>query len=72
MKTFPNGSLRAVTFSYDDANVADERLVDLFNRYGLKATFNVNSGLCRCPDRPDLVPADRAAAFVYLGTQLRV
>jgi len=37
---------KAVTFSYDDGVVQDERLVRLFNKFGLKSTFNVNSGLC--------------------------
>lgn len=36
---------KAVTFSYDDGNLQDRRLVELLNRYHLKATFNVNSGL---------------------------
>ena len=36
---------KAVTFSYDDGVTQDQRLIDLFNRYGLKATFNLNSGL---------------------------
>lgn len=33
------------TLSYDDGTVFDRRLVEIFNRYGLKATFNLNSGL---------------------------
>ncbi len=36
---------KAVTFSYDDGNAQDVRLVELFGRYGLKATFNINTGL---------------------------
>ncbi len=40
-----DGKMKAVTFSYDDCTVQDIRLVELFNKYGLKATFNVNSGL---------------------------
>lgn len=39
------GKLKAVTFSYDDGVTQDQRLIDLFNRYGLRATFNINSGL---------------------------
>jgi len=38
------GKMKAVTFSYDDGIAQDIRLVELFNRYGLKATFNINSG----------------------------
>lgn len=40
-----NGKMKAVTFSYDDCTMQDIRLVELFNKYNLKATFNVNSGL---------------------------
>ena len=36
---------KAVTFSYDDGVTQDERLVEIFNRYGLKGTFNINSEL---------------------------
>ena len=36
--------LKAVTFSYDDGVTQDQRLIDMFNRYGLKCTFNLNSG----------------------------
>lgn len=39
-----NGKMKAVTFSYDDAVTSDERLIDIFNRYGIRATFNINSG----------------------------
>ena len=40
-----NGKNKAVTFSYDDGVEEDKRLVELLNRYGLKATFNLNSGI---------------------------
>lgn len=41
---FPNGKKKAFTLSYDDGQIYDRRLVDLFDRYGLKATFHLNSG----------------------------
>ena len=31
--------------SFDDGTVWDKRFVDLLNQYGMKATFNLNSGL---------------------------
>ncbi len=40
-----NGKMKAITFSYDDGVFQDRRLVEIFNKYGLKCTFNVNSGL---------------------------
>ena len=40
-----DGKMKALTFSYDDGVTQDIRLVELFNKYGMKATFNINSGL---------------------------
>ena len=42
---FPNFLDKAVTFSYDDGTIHDERLVGIFNSYGLSCTFNLNSGM---------------------------
>nr|MCR4719881.1 polysaccharide deacetylase family protein [Bacillota bacterium] len=38
-----NGKNKAITFSYDDAVMQDIRLIKILNKYGLKATFNINS-----------------------------
>ena len=40
---FPGGKVKAVTFSYDAGVVEDLRLADIFCKYNLKATFNINS-----------------------------
>ena len=40
---FPEGKLKAVTFSYDDGCRADIQLAEIFNKYGMKGTFNLNS-----------------------------
>lgn len=40
---FPGGKRRVVTFSYDDGSDNDERLATLFSKYGVKATFHLNS-----------------------------
>ena len=45
-----NGKMKALTFSYDDGVVQDRRLIEIFNKYGLKATFNLNSGLLGHPN----------------------
>lgn len=42
-KSFKDGKRHIVTFSYDDAPPEDYKLVEIFNKYGMKATFNVNS-----------------------------
>ena len=39
------GKNKAATFSFDDGVTQDCRLVQILNKYGLKATFNINSGL---------------------------
>ena len=41
---FPDGKDKALTFSYDDAQIYDRRLVSIFNQHGMKATFHLNSG----------------------------
>lgn len=43
------GKRKFLTFSYDDGVTQDKRLVKIFNRYGLKATFNINSELLGTP-----------------------
>ncbi len=40
-----DGKMKAITFSYDDAVTQDVRLIDIFNKYGMKGTFNINSEL---------------------------
>ncbi len=40
-----NGKKKAITFSFDDGVEQDKRLIELFDKYNLKCTFNLNSGL---------------------------
>ncbi len=42
---FPEGKFKVLTFSYDDGKEEDRKLVEIFNKHGLKGTFNVNGGL---------------------------
>jgi peptidoglycan/xylan/chitin deacetylase (PgdA/CDA1 family) len=42
---FPNGKMKALTLSYDDGVEQDRRLVEILNRHGIKAAFNLNSGV---------------------------
>lgn len=37
--------MKAITFSYDDGVEQDIRLINILNKYNLKATFNINSEL---------------------------
>lgn len=42
-KTYPNYSQKAITFSYDDGNAEDSKLIEIFNKYELRGTFNLIS-----------------------------
>src|SRR5690348_8403293 len=44
-KCFPQGKHKVLTMSYDDGKVEDRRLIDIFNKNGIKGTFHINSGL---------------------------
>lgn len=41
---FPGGCNKALSMSYDDGSVHDRRLVEIFNRYGIRGSFFLNSG----------------------------
>ena len=41
---FPGGKIKALTFSYDDGVEQDVRLIEIFKKYHMRATFNLNSG----------------------------
>ena len=41
---FPGGKHKVLTMSYDDGQIHDRRLVSIFNKYGIKGTFHLNSG----------------------------
>ena len=40
-----DGKKRALTISYDDGVFQDRRLVEIFNKYGIRGSFHLNSGL---------------------------
>ncbi len=42
---FPNFKTKAVTLSYDDGTIYDRQLIEVLDKYGIKCTFNLNSGL---------------------------
>lgn len=41
---FPGGKSKALVMSYDDGSEHDRHLVELFNRYGIRASFHLNTG----------------------------
>lgn len=42
---YPEGKKKALTFSYDDNQIYDRRLVGILNENGLKGTFHLNSAM---------------------------
>lgn len=46
---YPQWKEKALTFSYDDGQIFDRRLVSIFDKYDLKATFHLNSGTLDTP-----------------------
>ncbi|OMD86334.1 polysaccharide deacetylase family protein [Paenibacillus odorifer] len=65
---YPEGRHKALTMSYDDGRRADERLVRLFNRHGIRGTFHLNSGLLGEGDR---IAADEITEL-YQGHEVSV
>ncbi|WP_166238521.1 polysaccharide deacetylase family protein [Paenibacillus turpanensis] len=64
--TFPEGKHKVLTMSYDDGKIADRRLVQIFNKNGIKGTFHLNSGLLGEGDR---LPAEEIAEL-YQGHEV--
>lgn len=69
-KIFRQNVLKAITFSYDDGVTQDIHLIELLNKYGLKATFNLCSGLL---GRPGLASRSgrRTARYKVAPEQVR-
>ncbi len=48
--TYPGFRNKALTISYDDGLWSDVHLLEILNRYGIRGTFNLNSG-CMTEER---------------------
>lgn len=44
---FPKGKHKALTLSYDDGTIHDRKLIQMMNKYHIRGTFNLNSGLLK-------------------------
>lgn len=47
---WPEGKKKAFTLSYDDGTLQDGRFIEMLDRYGIKATFNLNPGVFGEPE----------------------
>ncbi len=79
MKDF-GGKLKALTFSYDDGVTQDRRLIKILDKYGLKSTFNINTGLLGNANSifqdgvttPHVKPRPEEVRAIYAGHELAV
>ncbi|MCY2924671.1 MAG: polysaccharide deacetylase family protein [Planctomycetota bacterium] len=55
---WPGGRPRCLTMSYDDGSVADRKLVEIFNRHGIRGSFHLNGGMLGGKNvTPEEIPA---------------
>jgi peptidoglycan/xylan/chitin deacetylase (PgdA/CDA1 family) len=66
---FRDGKRSCVTFSYDDGKINDIRLSELFVKYGLKATFNLNSNNL---DKPTYITKEDVKKLSDSGFEIAV
>ncbi len=59
-----------VTLSYDDGSESDRKIVPMMNAYGLKCTFNLNSGKMTDDDRTDWRIPRSEAPDLYKGHEI--
>lgn len=69
---YPDFKTKALTFSYDDGVKEDRRFVALLNEYGLKGTFNLNSGVMPEKKEEDGKIAAEEIAELYKGHEVAV
>ncbi len=51
---FPGGAAKVFTLSYDDGIIFDRTLIEMFNKYHVKGTFNLNSdGIIKAGEDPN-------------------
>ena len=66
---YPEGKTKAVTFSYDDGVPQDKRLAEIFDKYGMKATFNFN---CESMRELNFTKEQIKEIFLYKGHEIAV
>ncbi|MBO5197295.1 MAG: polysaccharide deacetylase family protein [Lachnospiraceae bacterium] len=70
---FPEGKAKALTVSYDDGSRYDRTLVEILNRYGIKGTFNLNSGtFAKQPGEWHMTAGEAGELFLTAGHEIAV
>ena len=68
--TYPQWKLKALSFSYDDGNIADRKLIGIFNRYGMHATFHIPSSWLNHPKRAAARVKEAEIKTLYSGHEV--
>ncbi len=67
---FPDFKDKAFTMSYDDGTRADFRLIEIMQKYGLKGTFNLNSGRMQADKK--VKPEEVCDLYLKTGNEVAV
>lgn len=62
--------MKYLTFSYDDGFIEDRELVRLFNKYNIKGTFNINTGLYKWEEARHIQKEEQL--ILYKGHEIAV
>lgn len=66
--TYPGWKLKALSFSFDDGNIADRRLISIFNQYGMKATFHIPAAWLKT--KPKNRITEKEISTLYAGHEI--
>lgn len=67
---YPYGKRKALTFSYDDGQIYDRKLVRILHEHGMKGTFHLNSGtLQQTKDHPIFI-SEEEVVELYKGQEV--
>lgn len=72
MLRFPGFKRKALTLSYDDGVVYDERLMEIMKENGLRGTFNLNSGLFSTDGKRRLTKEQAIKLFKDSGNEVAI
>lgn len=67
---YPQGKRKALTFSYDDGQNYDKKLVEILNSHGMKGTFHINSGSLVGKENKDTFITAEELAEVFKGHEV--
>ena len=67
---YPQGTRKALTFSYDDGQDFDRRLAELLRSHGMKGTFHLNSGKLGLHKNDETFISAEDIKDVYVGHEV--